>query len=647
LKTGLAGGHDRGTTVLSETEPRHDFTDRHLLDRFVRERDEVAFTRLVQRHGRTVWGVCRRLLHHDQDAEDAFQAVFLLLARKAASIHKREAVGSWLYGVAYRTALRLRQRTTRRQECESRAPAAAEGPPAWGEAALRELQRILDGEVQRLPEKYRRVFVLCCLEGLSRAEAARELGCKEGTISAQLARARKLLEARLARRGITLTAALTVAALAQKTASAAPAAVLVQGTLAGVLAPVAGKAASPLSATAVALAEEGARPLGAATLKAGTATVLAIATCVLGAALVIHAQVPPPAPTPWPPRPWPAGWAEQHAEPEPDPVAVPANEPAGRADPPQEAAKPKAAYRDRFERSFRDQPGLGADLDLFGLDADQGVRAEAKGLRIVLPPGYPDERPRTGVVTAFGVQGDFDITVSYEMLYEPARKDTAKETRLTVALPLDGPARDFATVARTVMPDKGTQILACLTHGGPAAGGEPQMSVHPVKSKFGRLRLVRSGATLSYYAAEGSNGDFVLLGRWPVARDPVKGVRIVGSTGGATAGLDARITELQVFADSFSGAPTGDPARRGNRAWLTLGVLAFLVLAGASGLAIRSRRHAARSPPQASAAGERPQEGSQSVTVACDGCGKRLKARATASGKQLACPHCGKPVFVP
>ncbi len=546
---GRAGNYDRMTTVPGETETRHDLTDRQLLDRFIHERDEAAFTKLVERHGRTVWGVCRRLLPQEQDAEDAFQAVFLLLAQKAASIHKREAVGSWLYGVAYRSALRLRQRALRRQDCESQVPAAAEGAPPWGEAALRELQRILDEEVQRLPEKYRRVFVLCCLEGLSRADAARELGCKEGTISSQISRARQLLQTRLARRGITLTAALTAVALAQNTASAAPAVVLVQGTLKAVLA---GETASPLSSTALALAEESARPLTAAKLKASTAAVLAVATCVLGAALAMPTDVAPPDPVAWPPRPWPDGWAEQHAEP------VLENEPAERVDPPAEVAKPKAAYRACFQRSFRGAAALGADLDLFGLDPDQGVKCEAAGLRIVLPPGYHDWRPRTGVVTTFGVHGDFDITVRYVMLHEPAPEDSIKETRLTLALPLDGPAQDFATLAREVFADQGTQILACLTHGGPASGIPPQLKVHPVQAKSGRLRLVRSGATLSSYAAEGSNGDFVLLDRWPVARDPVKGVRVVGSTGGARAGLDARITELHIFADSFSAALAGD-----------------------------------------------------------------------------------------
>src|SRR5438270_4809970 len=136
-----------------------DVSDRQLLQRFVAHRDGTAFADLVRRHGRTVWGVCRRVLHQQQDVEDAFQAAFLILVRKAASIRKGEAVGSWLYGVAYRVAMKSRRTSSRRHDHERQAAGAAPAPPAWGEAAGRELQRLLDDEVQRLTEKYRAPFV--------------------------------------------------------------------------------------------------------------------------------------------------------------------------------------------------------------------------------------------------------------------------------------------------------------------------------------------------------------------------------------------------------------------------------------------------------------------------------------------------------
>ena len=103
-------------------------TDQQLLERFVADQDEIAFTRLVERHGRTIWGVCRRVLHHEQDAEDAFQAVFVVLARRASSIRQREAVGSWLYSVAYRIATRARRNVARRKDVEKKLKAAEISP---------------------------------------------------------------------------------------------------------------------------------------------------------------------------------------------------------------------------------------------------------------------------------------------------------------------------------------------------------------------------------------------------------------------------------------------------------------------------------------------------------------------------------------
>ncbi len=250
--------------------------DRQLLERFTAG-DEAAFAELVERYGPMVWRLCRRLLQHEQDAEDSFQAVFFLLARRARAIRRSEAVGSWLYGVAYRTAMKARRSTTRRHEREKKAAGAMPEHQPWSQAACRELQRLLDEEVERLPEKYRAPFVLCCLEGMSRGEAAVELGWKEGTVSGRLAEARKQLEKRLARRGVTLSAVLTAGMLAQGTASAAPVALL-QATSTAVLAPL-----NTLSPAVVALAESVLGSMGA--LKAGILCLLAALTLASGASL--------------------------------------------------------------------------------------------------------------------------------------------------------------------------------------------------------------------------------------------------------------------------------------------------------------------------------------------------------------------------
>src|SRR5262245_12293223 len=172
-----------------------------LLEDYLSRREEAALAVLVRRHGPMVWRVCRRVLRNYHDAEDAFQATFLVLVRKAASIVPRKMVANWLYGVAHQTALKARATAARRRGRERQMADLPE--PAGTEQKLwRDLQTLLDEELSRLPDKYRAVIVLCDLEGKTRKDAARQLGCPEGTVAGQLARARAMLAKRLARHGL-------------------------------------------------------------------------------------------------------------------------------------------------------------------------------------------------------------------------------------------------------------------------------------------------------------------------------------------------------------------------------------------------------------------------------------------------------------
>lgn len=202
-------------------------SDADLLGAFLERRDEAAFAELVHRHGPMVLGVCRRVLHNAADAEDAFQATFLVLVRRGSSIRPRGRVGNWLYGVACRVAREARRAAARRRAREARAMVRVEAVASPAD----DLWPVLDQELSRLPDRYRAPVVLCDVEGKTRKEAACQLGWSEGTVSSRLARARVLLARRLTRRGVGLTGVGLAAALAGGTATAAVPGELVRTTV--------------------------------------------------------------------------------------------------------------------------------------------------------------------------------------------------------------------------------------------------------------------------------------------------------------------------------------------------------------------------------------------------------------------------------
>jgi RNA polymerase sigma factor (sigma-70 family) len=212
-------------------------SDAELLGRFLQTRDPAAFAALVERHGRLVWNVCRRVLDHDHDAEDAFQATFLLLAQQARAIRQQDSLSSWLYGVAYRIAVRARGR---RQVQRERTMPLTSDPVSPPETGWSDLKPILDEEVSRLPTKYRVPVLLCYFEGQTHAEAGQTLGWPTGTVAGRLARARDLLRTRLLRRGLTFSAAALGALLIEHAATAGVPELLFQSTIHAAVATSAG-----------------------------------------------------------------------------------------------------------------------------------------------------------------------------------------------------------------------------------------------------------------------------------------------------------------------------------------------------------------------------------------------------------------------
>jgi RNA polymerase sigma factor (sigma-70 family) len=180
-------------------------SDARLLETFISEQDAAAFEVLVTRHGPRVLRVCRHVLGRSADADDAFQATFMVLARKASAIRDRISLGHWLHGVAHRVAVRSRANATRRRQFESKALPRSVDRPSEEEVDVEDLRRVLHEEIDRLPARLREPLLLCYLEGRTNEDAARLVGCPPSTLKERLARGRESLRSRLARRDVVLT----------------------------------------------------------------------------------------------------------------------------------------------------------------------------------------------------------------------------------------------------------------------------------------------------------------------------------------------------------------------------------------------------------------------------------------------------------
>ena len=263
-------------------------TDGQLLASFIERKDAAAFEALVRRHGPMVFGVCRRIVGNHHDAEDAFQATFLVLARKAPSVRPRERVANWLHGVALRTALKARTMTTKRRGREKQLREMPE-PEAAQQGQWRDLQPLLDQELNGLPENYRLPILLCDLESKTIKGAAQQLGWPEGTLAGRLARGRKLLAKRLANRGVVLSAGSLAAVVSPNGASAGVPVALMGSTVKAATMLAAGRAtvAGVIPAKVAILTEGVLKAMLLTKLKSVVAvTVAMVVTVSIGAALL-------------------------------------------------------------------------------------------------------------------------------------------------------------------------------------------------------------------------------------------------------------------------------------------------------------------------------------------------------------------------
>lgn len=295
---GIESGHTlRRIHALFDVGTAAGLSDGELLERYTSrtgEAAELAFAALVERHGPVVYRVCRRMLRDPNDAQDAFQAAFLVLIRKARSIRNRDSVGSWLYGVALRVAADSRAATSRR--------AAHERNAARGEVqhpSSSELSEVVTEEVGKLPEKFRVPILLCDLEGYTCEEVARRLGWPLGTVRSRLTRGKERLRSRLERRGLAPSASVVAAALRMPAETVPPG--LVHATLRSAVSVTTGQAvAGAVSAPVFALSEGVVRSMLFSRIKLSAGALMAAAVTV-GTAGVLAQATPDPSGNPSPP----------------------------------------------------------------------------------------------------------------------------------------------------------------------------------------------------------------------------------------------------------------------------------------------------------------------------------------------------------
>jgi RNA polymerase sigma factor (sigma-70 family) len=411
------------------TEALGKLTDRELLRRYAQTRDDQAFQVVMERHGSMVLRACRRFLGNQQDAEDAFQATFFVLARKAGVRRWEQSVANWLYSVACCVSRTARRASARRKSHEQRSPSKEAGTPQE-ELSAREFMAVFDEELTHLPDKYRAVLVQVYLEGKSQDEAARALGVSLDAVRKRLERGRGLLEARMTRRGLSLSIALTAILVSEKAATAVVPAALAAGTLWAVRLYETGQAAVGATSTAHALAVaalhrmivEYVRPL----VRVAVVLLLVGGTAGLTVALVGRpaaeplAQETPSSSKPTPPRPTGPKAAPALDDPLPPmlPVAGRVLDAAGRA-------VPFAAVTALVRRPFRPgEHGLRDEVVARGHADEKGA------FRLRVPADFPTWFPERQVVLVAKASGHAPFTTLVRLAEQGA---TEVDLRLTAA----------------------------------------------------------------------------------------------------------------------------------------------------------------------------------------------------------------------
>jgi RNA polymerase sigma factor (sigma-70 family) len=481
--------------------------DRDLLQRFRTQHDQAAFHTLLRRHGPTVLDVCRSVLGDGPDAEDAFQATFLVLAQKAGSIRKGASLGSWLHGVAYRSALKARAQSAARQKHEARVPprqAVEADDLSW-----REVRQALHEALGGVPERYREPLVLCYLAGATQRRAAARLGLAERTLRERLERGRELLRASLVRRGLGPAAVLAVAAWpAAKVSAAVPPALADSTVKAATGLAAGGPAASVVSAKVAALTEGVLKTMFLSKLKVATAALL-VTGLLVGGVLTAGLCAPP----------------------QPSPVAEPPDKPADR----EPSTKAPDAGTDRVK--------------VVKTGAKQGVHSVAycnsgKTVAAVLNPTTKEianAAALAGSVVLWGLQenkvvktlGDWEKD---ELEYHSVTSSRDGRTIAASSMPLGGrqgtikvwDAKSGKLLRAFVTPGQVIEAVALSPDGKKVAAGE-------YESDGVKMHVwdVKSGELLKKLAAEGMNYRAAALspdGRWVVGAGYARG-RGEGSEG--------------------------------------------------------------------------------------------------------------------